>query len=225
MPTGAVLTGDLVGSTSAGRARVDAAMAEVEAAARTAATWCGDAARFTRFRGDGWQFLLADPTLALWAAVQVLARLAARPEAVATRIGIGIGAIDSAGSADLRDAAGSAFVHSGRALDGMSRRERLRIAGDAGAVTGADRAICLLLDERLQRWSRQQAEAAALYLRPDPPAGSAPARPDPPRQAGIAGALGITPQAANQRLHGAGAVAIREALAAHRHDLQARIAR
>lgn len=218
----AILTGDLIDSTGAGRARVDTTMAEIEAAASTASSWCRGKARFTRFRGDGWQFLLTDPTLAIWAAVHVHARLAAHPDTIATRIGIGIGLVESAGTADLRDASGSAFVHSGHALDYMHRKERLFIQGEPDDVRPADKAICILLDERLKRWSAQQAEAAALYLWPETPTGRDLAEPDQMTQAGIASHLGITPQAVNYRLQGAGAVAIREALIAHRMDLEAR---
>jgi len=222
MTARAILTGDLIGSTDAGRAKVEATMDEIEAAARDISTWCGHRTRFTRFRGDGWQLLLADPGLILWAAVHLYARLAARPDTITTRIGIGIGSVESEGTTDLADGSGTAFVHSGRALDDMSRKEWLFIQGDPGEVRLSDKAICILIDERLRRWSAQQAEAAALYLWPDTPTGPDFAEPDQMTQAGIASRLGITPQAVNYRLQGAGAVALREALIAHRLDMETR---
>jgi hypothetical protein len=60
-----------------------------------------------------------------------------------------------------------------------------------------------LLDERSTRWTRPQAEATALYLHPDDPT-----------LTDIAPLLGISAQAVNYRLAGAGAPAIRRALQA-----------
>lgn len=197
----AVLTGDLVGSSRAGPAAVERAMARLAATATEIAGWTpGDDARFTRFRGDGWQMHLADPGHALRAALRVIAALAV-PDGLPTRAAIGVGRVDSLGDASLADADGPAFAASGRALDAMGRGRRLAVDGDG--VSEMHRALVALLDERSARWTRLQAEAMAAALDPH----AAPAR-------ALAARLGISPQAMSYRLTGAGLPAIRGALAA-----------
>jgi hypothetical protein len=200
VPPVAVLSGDLVGSTAAGAAGTGAAMA-------LAGDWAGDVAgwmpgraatRFTRFRGDGWQILLAAPALAPRAALTLAARLRAAG-LPASRIAIGIGAADLPARGDLSAASGSAFAASGRALDALPRAGRLAI--DGTAVTDADRALLRLAEEIAARWTRAQAEATADYLNP-----AAPTLDE------IATRLGISAQAVHARLRGAGARALRDAL-------------
>ncbi len=208
----AVLTGDLVGSTKLGRAQVDATMDLLaDEAQRQDAPWHWPivGTRFTRFRGDGWQMLVRQPHLALRHALFLMACIRARPGTIPTRIAIGIGRISYEGTDSLSDAAGDAFVTSGRCLDSMGADERLRMLGaDSGdddaataSVAPAEKAAIVLLNERISRWTPEQAEAAALYLHPDDPT-----------LKDLAHALGITPQAVGYRVRGAGAPAIREAL-------------
>ncbi len=195
------MTGDLIGSTRAAPGALERAMAVLAATAREIAGWPpGADTRFTRFRGDGWQLCVADSAFGLRAALTAIARLRAARAGLATRAAIGIGRVDSLGTDDLADARGPAFEASGRALDGMSRAHRLTIEGEG--VTPLHRAVVELLDERTARWTPQQAEATALYLAPDHPT-----------LAGIAPQLGISAQAVNYRLAGAGAPAMRRALA------------
>jgi hypothetical protein len=177
----AVLTGDLVGSTSHPANTVEAAMQAIRAAAAGIAGWQPRPAtrRFTRFRGDGWQILLAEPRLSLRAAVVVQGRLIAL--GLESRISIGIGPAESLGTADLSDATGEAFERSGRGLDQMQDSARLAI--DGAPVLEEDRMIADLLGERMGRWTAAQAEAAgdaACHSRPHPdPAGH---RQDPGHQ-------------------------------------------
>lgn len=197
----AVLTGDLVGSTSHPGNVVEAAMQAIRAAAAAIATWHDPArdTRFTRFRGDGWQIVLADPRLSLRAAVTVQGRLIAL--GLESRISIGIGPADSLGTADLSDAAGEAFERSGRGLDQMQDSARLAI--DGTPVLEEDRMIADLLGERMGRWTAAQAEAAAMQL----------AFPDrTPTLQDIGKTLGISPQAVNDRVRGAGCQAIASVL-------------
>lgn len=198
----AVLTGDLIGSTKAAPDALETAMALLAKAGAELSAWTDRRdPHFTRFRGDGWQIVVADPGLALRAALFLTARLRAADLDLATRIAIGIGEIDSLGKASLADARGSAFEASGRTLDHMGRTRRLAIEGDG--ITSFHRIILELLDELASRWTRQQAEATALYLHPDNPTLEQ-----------IAPQLGISAQAVNYRLSGAGAPAIRRALRA-----------
>ena len=199
-PDLAVLTGDLVASTKAGADAVDAAMDTLAHAAAEIEGWhVGGPTRFTRYRGDGWQIILDRPALALRAALFLTARLRAADAALATRIAIGIGPVESRGTVSLADAGGAAFQASGRAVDAMKRQARITIDGEG--VTDFQRVIVDLLSERARRWTREQAEAMGLALHPDQPTLS-----------DLASRLGITPQAVNYRLGGAGATEIRRAL-------------
>jgi hypothetical protein len=200
-PSAAVVTGDLVGSTRATPGALEGAMQVLAAAAGEIAGWPpGADTRFTRFRGDGWQLRVADAGLGLRAALTAIARLRAADLGLATRAAIGTGRVESLGTESLADAPGPAFEASGRALDAMGRSERLAIDGEG--VTPLPRAVVELLDERSARWTAQQAEAVALYLDPGHPT-----------LAAIAPGLGISAQAVNYRLTGAGAPALRRALA------------
>ena len=155
--------------------------------------------RFTRFRGDGWQIALHDPRFSLRAAVVLQASLLAL--GLESRISIGIGPAVNLGTTDLADAAGMAFELSGKGLDEIGDAWRLAIAGEA--VLEQDRMIADLLGERMGRWTAPQAEAAALYL-------SSPSRVTTLHEIGTV--LGISPQAVNDRLRGAGCPAIASVL-------------
>ena len=199
------LTGDLIGSTSAAPADVEAAIDLLAETAGGIAGWMPQSPRrdpkFTRFRGDGWQMHVAQPTLALRALLFLIARLRAADLGRATRAAIGIGEGASLGTTSLADARGAAFEASGRALDDIGRSRRLAIEGEG--VTPLHRIVVDLLDERSTRWTRQQAEAMYLALQPEEPT-----------LAEIAAPLAISAQAVNYRLTGAGHPAIRRSLRA-----------
>lgn len=196
----AVVTGDLVGSRNSEPKTVEAAMELLKAAAMDIDEWFDHhETRFTRFRGDGWQIHVAEYTHALRATIYIFARLRAAGLAIATRAAIGIGTADSLGTENLADARGTAFEASGRALDNLGRIHRLAIAGEH--VTAFHRIIVRLIDELIGRWTKEQAEAVALYIHPDNPT-----------LVEIAARIGITPQAVSYRLNGAGATVLRRAL-------------
>jgi hypothetical protein len=198
----AVLTGDIVNSTEADASRLEAAMDLLADTARIIAGWqSGDARpRFTRFRGDGWQFLVAEPSLALRAACVIVARLRGSGQGLMTRVSIGIGTARHVGAGTLADASGTAFELSGRGLDAMPRRRLLAIAGKG--IGPLHHAVVRLVEDRFGLWTPQQAEAIALALDPRGPT-----------MAEIGGVLGISKQAVSYRLSGARAQALKEALA------------
>lgn len=181
-----VLTGDIVQSTRLSGAELDAALAHIR---RVLQEWDTGGGRFTRNRGDGWQAVCPRPYDVLDLALALIANL--RVEGLSSRISIGIGAIDDPGTADLSDARGPAFSASGHALDQMQRGQILAISGPP--VRGEDKAIVVLLNERISRWSREQAEAVARNLDPNASTDKESAR-----------RLGITPQAMSNRLYSAG---------------------
>ena len=210
----AVLSGDLIGSTRASQKRVQRSMDLLSGELPPGIRWDGWADadfRFTRHRGDGWQMLAPEPEVALRWAITLIAALHADPEALGSRISIGIGPVTSLGTVDLRDASGAAFEASGRGLDAMHRDERLfMMGGETGhrnqpELTGAEKAAIILIDERIARWTKEQAEAAAYFLHPATSSKK-------PYATEIARQLSITPQAVGYRLKGAGVRQLDEAL-------------
>lgn len=196
--TGAILTGDLIGSTKAGAAAIEATMSALSDAFAEMDSWPGGTpSRFARYRGDGWQAAVTPQGRALRASLFAIARLRAADVGLATRIAIGIGEISGGGP--LAEAHGQPFEDSGHALDSLSRGERLALGG-TGPIS-LHQAIIALVDERTSRWSREQAEAMALYLSPDVQT-----------LASIAARLKLTPQAVHYRLTGAGYQAIGKAV-------------
>ncbi len=198
-PLFAVFTGDLIGSTEAGTASLDAAMREIAGMAAQISQWPGGSdSRFTRSRGDGWQLVLGRPAQALRAAFVMQAGLRALKTGIPTRISIGIGPVASLGSADLSDASGAAFTASGKGLDRLDHTERLGIT--CGSATPFQQALASLADALMCGWTREQAEAVALALHPKNPT-----------LAEMAERLGISRQAVNYRLAGANLRTLRSA--------------
>ena len=190
----AVLTGDLIGSTQAPALQLEDTMALLSQTAQN----IGDDTRFTRFRGDGWQLYLNNAGNCLWACLLILARIKAKPDGLATRVSVGIGAVSSLGATGLSAAAGPAFTQSGRGLDDMDTAQTLAIRGDA--VDRLQKALFAFAAEKASKWSREQAEAMALALQ-----AAAPSR------AAMAQTLGITRQAVDARLSAAGLRLLEEA--------------
>jgi len=209
MLSATVLTGDLIGSTKVPPASLEAAFDRLADTARAISRLPGSTAdtRLTRFRGDGWQEIVTPPHLALRAALLIYAALRAADLRLTTRIGIGMGAVDSLGTHTLADAHGTAFELAGRALDGMSKIQIFAIQGPH--ITKRDQIIVALIEEFARRWTVQQAEAMAAWLRPDAPT-----------LAEIGAEFGITPQAVNYRLKGAGGNVIRRVLNDWEHELE-----
>lgn len=202
----AVLTGDIVKSTKAARADLDACFAALSGAAETCADWHGAPLCLTRFRGDGWQVLLARPELALRSALFFQARLKADGVPLDTRIAIGLGSAVTGDAPDLSTADGTAFHNAGRALDTMARNRRLVLAtGDAPDLAPG---LVTLLDAIQQNWGREQAEALLWTLPPDALT-----------QTRIAERLGIRQQSVADRLQAARFWAVEEALAAFEANL------
>ncbi|MFG5380187.1 hypothetical protein [Yoonia sp. R2-816] len=202
----AVLTGDLIKSRQASTAAVDATLKALGDAAATFGTVWGLDLRFTRFRGDGWQVVLSNPGLLLDAALYFIARLRAGQTGIATRISIGVGPIESLGSHDLADATGPAFFISGDHLGHMGRNRMITLSGTG--IGAAQVAIIDLAECIATGWTATQAEAVALHLEGDVP-----------RHEDIAAKLGVTRQAIQSRLSGAGLPYFDTALYAMRnHD-------
>ena len=194
-----VLTGDLVGSTQVAPELVDKAMRILADAAENVGNWTMTDTKFTRFRGDGWQMLVAQPDLGLRAAVYLIACLRSRKSLLSTRIAIGTGTVANIGTHDLSDASGDAFTLSGRALDAMPRLATIAVAKKA--IRPLHLGYITLVEDVIQAWTPEQAEATSYYLPPDAP-----------KMDDIAKNLGISIQAVSQRLGGANGQDLRQAL-------------
>ena len=172
----AVMTGDIVRSQSLARADLDAIFAQLKAVATDLGQATGQAALFTRIRGDSWQAVFAPPC-ALRALFLMRAAVRSCGKGFETRIGVGLGpgeVKDSLGSAD-----GPGFVASGHALDTM--RKSRRIAG--GKLPAALAATLPLAEALSARWTQRQAEVARYALQ----------QPSPTRDS-VAEALSVTQQ-------------------------------
>ncbi len=209
-PIHAVLTGDLVASAESTPESVNDAVRALEEAADQFQRWSGHDTHFTRFRGDGWQLYLDPPDLSMAAVLWLVARLRTRRTGLETRIALGFGTVDQLGTGEsgLADASGEAFNLSGRALDDMPRHRRIVLAGP-GVVHGWQKALFDLALWIAGRWTPEQAEAVTLVLDPH----------ERRTQAEIAEILGVTRQAVQARLSGAGWDALAGAVSAVReHD-------
>lgn len=188
----AILTGDLIRSTAASPAAVEATMTII----RDCAKQLGPRTDFTRFRGDGWQVRLLQPGDCLRACLLILARLRADTVALGCRIAVGIGEEYPTDARDLSTAMGPAFTASGRALDRM-KPDRILALGDLPDPDPFRQLAFTVAGELASRWSHSQAEAMALKLDPDRPADERRSNET------IARRLGITRQAVDARLKAA----------------------
>lgn len=199
-----VLTGDIVASSKLGAEALDAALGVLRAGCEAVAGWSGAAARFTRFRGDGWQSIGPEPGLALRATLFLRARLRATDLGCDTRISVAIGEGELPTEGDLSAAGGRAFEISGRNLDGMARGRRLAFGREAPwPCAPAEAAIWALCDEISGRWTKRQAAVFARALVPG--AGA---------QATLAGELGVSQQMIAKHLKAGGDRALQAGVAA-----------
>jgi hypothetical protein len=199
----AILTGDLIASTRAAPLASDGAMAALQSAAQTIRKITGADPRFTRFRGDGWQIYLPGRPFVLRASLILIAALRASGTGLTTRLSVGIGPVDQLGSKDLSDASGPALILSGRNLDNMTNFFNHFTYADPADTEDWPRALLDLALWQARHWTPEQAEAAALAL--DLPR---------PGDEALAGSLGISRQAFQSRLRGAGLMALSRALTA-----------
>lgn len=181
----AVLTGDVIGSQALERAALDGLFDRLAAVADQISNWQNADTRLTRFRGDGWQLMLTEPGLALRSAALIRAALRRADRRHDSRIAIGIGPIETLPTGPLGEAAGAAFVTSGRLLDTLPKGRAFDLAGGPGAA----RAAVLLADIASASWTAAQSAAAHLALVPEPPT-----------QRSMAKSLGISEQAISKTL-------------------------
>ena len=160
----AVLTGDLVASTTLGEARIARAFAVLADCATQQEAWHGAPLRFTRHRGDGWQVALAKPALALRSALAFRAALRAEGEEFDSYIAIAVGPVSGKIGQNLNAENAGVFVRSGRNLDVLTGSDlpiRMACVED-----GALNAAIVLADHISQGWTPPQAAAIGPFLTP-----------------------------------------------------------
>lgn len=119
------------------------------------------------FRGDAWQLLLKDPSLALRAglAYRVYIRVGMQSRRVDTRMGIGVGRVSYLpAEGGVSSADGEAFRLSGEALEGLGTGKRMAfLAGEALSeeLSQAFDVIVQLIDVLAFDWTVRQAQAVA----------------------------------------------------------------
>lgn len=158
----AVLTGDLVASTSLSNSSVEQALDALKSCAHEQRGWTGTDLNFTRHRGDGWQVALSEPRYALRSALTYRATLRALGDPFDTSIGIATGPIDGELGENLNRRFDPVFIASGRALDNLKAQSptNQRIAFPEKS------ALSLLADHFVSGWTTVQAQAALWFLPP-----------------------------------------------------------
>lgn len=202
----AAITGDLIRSRQADTAAINQSFAILADAASAFGAGHDLDLRFTRYRGDGWQMILTRPGLLLDAALYLIASLKAGQTGIATRLSIGVGPVETLGTRGLADASGPAFFFAGDQLDAMGRNRMIALTGQG--IGAPQVAIIDLAEWIASGWTATQAEAVAISLEGRLV-----------RHEDIAEKLGITRQAVQSRLSGAGLSYFDNALYAIRsHD-------
>lgn len=204
----AVLTGDLIGSSTAPPAAVEKALALIEATLISQSQILETDIRFQRFRGDAWQCYCREASQVFRLTVLLLATLRAHPDIPSTRIAAATGDVLSIPQQGLGAAMGEAFLLSGHALDGMNSRDSLVFATGPSMQMHQpwQMALFSMLDWIATRWTPEQAQAIEIAFRHNKPS---------PRS--VDAELAITRQAAASRLKGAGYGPLLDAVNAFQH--------
>lgn len=170
----AVLTGDLIKSSSLSAAELGQARDLVVATFRDVTAWDAEEivvgeAEF--FRGDSWQAALSQPQFALRATLLLRARL--RHQALTdTRVALGLGSVEELDAQRISLSSGEAFLLSGGALDVLSKQVDLA----AALPQAADPTLAAWLPVVLRLcgalvggWTSRQAEIVSLAIHPQKP--------------------------------------------------------
>jgi hypothetical protein len=197
-----VITGDVVGFSKldvSGRQRM---LAVLKSSFRSVASALpGSRPSFEIYRGDSFQGILLKPESALRSAACLRAELrfrfkaGSRREVPDIRLAAGIGRADYLPQGRFLEGDGEAFRFSGPFLDAMKGDRRLSIHTPWPEINSEFEAVSALLDAVIHRWSAEQAQAVAGFLR-----GLG--------QLETAKALGISQPAVRQRLRSAGGWAV-----------------
>jgi len=171
----AVLTGDVVGSSSLAQGEPHALRTALAEAFRSVVGMSPNLmwGQFDVHRGDSFQGVLARPELALRSAVLLRASMrstrepGARRPAIDARIAVGIGPVDylPPPSEGPSHGLGEAFIRSGTLLDHMESGEaRLRFRTSWPDLDEQLNPACALLDALISHWSGHQSQVVHTML-------------------------------------------------------------
>ncbi len=202
----AVLTGDIIKSTSLPQAEFELVRSRLLDAVREVMNWKRGLVKGNAefFRGDAWQVLLTNPAKALRVAVFLRASLLAEGKAD-SRISIGLGKVESISSRRISLSTGQAFIISGHGLDGLTQYSRMtiQIPKATGAISDWLPVVGDLCDSLINQWTERQAEIVCIAVKPEEPTQEAIAEIlDPP----------VSRQAVTKALDGANWHSVRSAI-------------
>jgi len=162
----AVLTGDLVQSSRLTAEQSQQAMDQIRKFTQEFAFLYPESyvAQVDTFRHDSWQWLLAEPSLSLRAALFIrtgLRTVSQNKTRFDTRIAIGIGSTEIISTQRISDSRGIAFTLSGRALDNMESGRMAYTEGEKAnsEKSGLAAGIVPLLDCIVTDWTVTEARA------------------------------------------------------------------
>jgi hypothetical protein len=165
----AIITGDVIASTRLSvpeRRELNVAMSKASTRLRRAFRSAVPAPVHI-FRGDSWQLLVTDPGQALRIALfyRAMLRAGSGSSRLDTRMVIAVGRIDFIPGERIAEGDGPAYRLSGRALESMHRRERMRLVYPTHPAEEELSLVVHLLDGLVSRWSDKQALAVTGALR------------------------------------------------------------
>lgn len=202
----AVLTGDIIRSTSLSQSDLEMVRSGLLEAVDEVRDWkpglVKGKAEF--FRGDAWQLLLTNPGSALRVGLFLRASLRAQGKAD-SRISIGIGKVRTISDKRVSLSTGEAFILSGHGLDRMTQYFNLEIEVSklAGTMHVWLPIVAHLCDSLVAQWTERQAEIICLAAQPNEPTHGDIARKLSPK---------VTKQAVTKALNIANWHVIREAI-------------
>jgi hypothetical protein len=162
----AVLTGDIIGFS----AYTESTRKEILASLHQAAALISELypqhipCEIGLYRGDGWQLVISEPSLALRIALLIRCFLKTRinKKNMDTRVAIAIGEADYLPEESLQTGDGEAFRASGYLLESLPRQTHLGCrwpAADSAALEEVLDAMLQLLDTLVNQWTVKQALA------------------------------------------------------------------
>jgi len=205
-PIYAVLTGDLVKSSSLSAGELEAVRDCVLDSIGEIKAWKRGLVKGKPefFRGDAWQLVIGLPESALRAAIFLRASVLAQGW-VDSRISIGLGMVEDVSTKRVSLSTGQAFTLSGHGLDAMTMYARMTIqlSESTGNLANWAPVYGHLCDALIRSWTQRQAEIVRLAIaNQDSTHEEIAAMLNPP----------ISKQAATKSLSGANWYAIEEAL-------------
>lgn len=163
----AVLTGDIVRSTSLAPAALTALINSIhDAVATFHALYPGSVyGEADIYRGDSWQIAMTRPELSLRLALYLRALVISSQAGLDTRISIGTGAGNTIALDRVSRSTGDAFLRSGRALDSIGDRRVVVVMPDAPSDTQAlVQCVAALVDRLVSGLTLKQAHAMRRVL-------------------------------------------------------------